>query len=39
LASIMVTCKQQGVKFLELARWLWQGGEAQAIPVVPPPEP
>lgn len=39
LASIMVTCKQQGQKFLDLARRLWQGGEPQAIPVVPPPEP
>lgn len=38
LASIMVTCKQQGQKFLELARRLWQGGEPQAIPLVPPPE-
>lgn len=36
LASIMVTCKQQGHKFLELARRLWQGGEPQAIPLVPP---
>jgi hypothetical protein len=39
LASIMVTCQQQGVKFLELARRLWQGGEPQAIPLVSPPEP
>jgi transposase len=38
LASIMVTCKQQGQKFLELARRLWQGGEPQAIPLVPPAE-
>lgn len=37
LASIMVTCKQQGQKFLELARRLWQGGEPQAIPLVASP--
>jgi len=37
LASIMVTCKQQGQKFLALARRLWQAGEPQAIPLVPPP--
>jgi transposase len=36
LASIMVTCKQQGQKFLELARQLWHGGEPQALPLVPP---
>lgn len=36
LASIMVTCRQQGEKFLALARRLWQGGEPQAIPIVPP---
>jgi transposase len=39
LASIMVTCRQQGLKFLDLARRLWQGGEPQAVFVVPPPEP
>src|ERR1019366_7082557 len=39
LSSIMVTCQQQGQKFLELARQLWQGGKPQAIPLVPPPEP
>jgi transposase len=38
LASIMVTCKQQGQQFLELARRLWQVGEPQAIPLVPQPE-
>jgi transposase len=38
LASIMVTCKQQGQKFLELARRLWQVGEPQAIHLVPQPE-
>lgn len=37
LASIMVTCRQQGQKFLELARQLWQSGEPQAIPLVKPP--
>lgn len=35
LASIMVTCKQQGQKFLELARRLWQAGETQAIGLEP----
>jgi hypothetical protein len=39
LASIMVTCKQQGQKFLELARQLWSTGQPQAIPLVPPPSP
>ena len=39
LASIMVTCQQQGQKFLNLARQLWQGGKPQAIPIVPPPQP
>ncbi len=34
LASIMVTCKQQGQKFLELARQLWRVGEPQAIPLL-----
>lgn len=36
LASIMVTCKQQGHKFLDLARKLWSAGEPQAIPLIPP---
>jgi hypothetical protein len=36
LASIMVTCKQQGERFLDLARRLWQGGEPQAIPIPTP---
>jgi len=39
LSSIMVTCQQQGEKFLALARQLWQAGEPQAIPIVPTPEP
>jgi hypothetical protein len=39
LASLMVTCKQQGHKFLELARKLWQVGAPQAIPLVAPPQP
>jgi transposase len=38
LASIMVTCKQQGQRFLDLARRLWQAGEPQAIPLVPLPD-
>lgn len=39
LSSIMVTCHQQGQKFLELARRLWRGGEPQAIPLTPPSPP
>lgn len=34
LASIMVTCQQQGQKFLDLARQLWAAGEPQAIPLL-----
>ena len=34
LASLMVTCKQQGQKFLDLARRLWSSNEPQAIPIV-----
>jgi len=37
LASIMVTCKQQGRHFLDLARRLWQEGVPQAIPLRPQP--
>ena len=37
LASIMVTCRQQGQKFLQLARKLWHSGAPQAIPLVKPP--
>jgi transposase len=36
LASLMVTCQQQGRKFLELARRLWQQDDPQAIPLEPP---
>jgi transposase len=40
LASLMVTCKQQGQKFLELARQLWASRIPTAIPLVdPPPNP
>jgi len=39
LASLMVTCRQQGKKFLELARQLWGRGEPQAISLVVPPQP
>jgi transposase len=39
LASLMVTCHQQGRKFLELARQLWRAEEPQALPLVPKPEP
>jgi hypothetical protein len=38
LASIMVTCKQQGRRFLDLAKQLWQAGEPQAIPLVAAPD-
>jgi transposase len=33
LASIMVTCKRQGQRFLDLARRLWQSGETPTIPL------
>jgi transposase len=36
LASIMVTCQQQGQKFLDLARQLWSAGEPRAIPLLSP---
>lgn len=36
LASIMVTCKQRGQKFLDLARTFWQEREPQAIPIPQP---
>ncbi len=36
LASIMVTCKQQGQRFLDLARQLWRSGQPQAIPLIDP---
>ena len=39
LASLMVTCHQQGRKFLDLARQLWQAEEPQAVPLVPRPKP
>jgi transposase len=31
LASLMVSCKRQGKRFLDLARRLWQAGEPQAM--------
>ena len=31
LASIMVSCKRQGKRFLDVARRLWQGSDPQAI--------
>jgi transposase len=37
LASIMVTCKQQGKKFLELAKQLWAATAPKAIALVPQP--
>jgi transposase len=40
LASLMVTCQQQGRKFLALARQLWSTDEPQALPLVTrPPNP
>jgi transposase len=36
LASLMVTCQQQGQKFLDLARRLWQQDQPQAIVLEPP---
>ena len=38
LASLMVTCKQQGQKFLELARKLWGSRTPTPIPIVEPPK-
>ncbi len=37
LASVMVTCKQQGQKFLALARKLWGSHTPLAIPLATPP--
>jgi hypothetical protein len=37
LASVMVTCWQQGRRFLDLARRLWQVPDPMAIPLLPPP--
>ncbi len=40
LASIMVTCRQQGQRFLDLARQLWSADEPTAIPLLGhPPSP
>ena len=33
LASIMVSCKRQGKRFLDLARCLWQSSDLPAIPL------
>jgi transposase len=33
LASLMVSCKRQGKRFLDLARRLWQSSDPQAIPL------
>ncbi len=38
LSSIMVTCQQQGRRFLDLARRLWHDAQAQAVPLLPSPE-
>lgn len=39
LASLMVTCRQQGQRFLDLARQLWASGQPQTIPLLPQPQP
>ena len=39
LSSLMVTCRQRGQQFLDLARQLWRGAEPQAIPLTPPASP
>lgn len=39
LSSLMVTCRQQGQRFLDLARRLWSSGEPEAIPIVTMPPP
>ncbi len=33
LASLMVSCKRQGKRFLDLARRLWQSSDPQAVPL------
>jgi transposase len=38
LASLMVTCKRQGRRFLDLAKRLWQSEEKQAIPLTALPD-
>jgi transposase len=38
LASLMVTCKRQGRRFLDLARQLWRSEDKQAIPLDALPE-
>lgn len=38
LASLMVSCVQQGKRFLDLARQLWQGADPQAIPLASLPD-
>lgn len=38
LASLMVTCKQQGHRFLDIARKLFQMRQPQAIPMLPCPD-
>jgi len=37
LASIMVTCKRQGKRLLDLARRLWPSSDPPAIPLDSPP--
>jgi hypothetical protein len=37
LASIMVSCRLQGKRFLDLARRLWQSSDSQAINLEAPP--
>jgi transposase len=38
LSSLMVTCHRQGKRFLDLARKLWQGDEARAVPIASLPD-
>ena len=38
LASIMVTCQQQGKRFLELAKQLWHAREPQAVDLTAQPD-
>jgi hypothetical protein len=38
LASIMVSCKRQGQRFLDLARRLWQSSDPHAIDLAAPPD-
>lgn len=39
LASLIATCRQQGRRFLDLAKRLWTGATPQAIPISALPDP